>query len=261
MERIETRTLYEMVSEWTVQSWDGSQYSHIAGQLWDSIDASNLMDGPYGDSVTLLESCIANSAEGIEAGIFQAKQAVSDLKKLLENDDFVEGARIIEVCVKTNPVCRISNIDLLLQQGQSRGPLIWTRRMKIASVVSLVTILGFYIVMISLQLWEPIQLLSWLVATSVSGIFFYYLYKLNSLTVWRAIWIFGHAGISGMGIIILYIVLLGPIFGSVFPPSPDVSYRFFSLLVFAIVVGSCIVIGGILGDRLGKRRNYRPHML
>lgn len=149
----------------------------------------------------------------------------------------------------------------LSQQSQSREPLRWTRRMTIASVVSFVTILGFYVVMNSLQLWEPIQLLSLLVTTSVSGILFYCLYKINSPTQWRAIWIFGHAGIFGMGIIILYIVLLGPILASVFPPSPDLSYRFFSLLLMAIVVGSCIAMGGILGDRLGKKRNYRPYML
>ena len=128
-------------------------------------------------------------------------------------------------------------------------------------VVSFVTALGFYIVMIGLQLWEPIRLLRWLVTTGVFGIWLYYVYKLNSLRLDRAIWILGHACIFGMGIIILYVVLLGPIFGTVFPPSHDISYFFFSLLVMAIVVGSCMAIGGILGDRLGKKRNYRPYYM
>jgi len=260
-EDLKTRTLYEMVIAWTEQPWDGVQYKRIAEELWDSIEDLNLMEGPYGDSVTLLEMWIVDYAEGIDAGLFQAEQAVGNLKKLLENDDFVEGARIIEVCVNTNPVCRISNIDHLLQQSQYREPLRWTRGMTIGSVVTLVAILGFYIVMIGLQLWEPMRLLTPLVIFSMSGIFFYYLYKPNSPISWRALWILGHAGIFGMGIIILYLVLLGPILGTIFPPSPDFSHRFFSLLVFAIVVGSCITIGGILGDRLGKRRNYRPYML
>jgi hypothetical protein len=26
----------------------------------------------------------------------------------------------------------------------------------------------------------------------------------------------------------------------------------------AIVIGSCMIIGGIRGDRLGKKQNYRP---
>ena len=259
-EDLKTRTLYEMIRTWIGQPWDGVQYKRIAGELWDSIDDLNLMEGPYGVSVTLLESCIVDSAEGIDAGLFQAEQAIGNLKELLENDDFVEGARIIEVCVNTNPVCRISNADRLLQQSQYREPLRWTRGMTISSVVSIVAILGFYIVMIGLQLWEPIRLLGPLFIFSTGGILSYYLYKRNSPTFNRVIWPLAHAGIFGMGIIILYLVLLGPIFGTVFPPSHDISYRFFSLLVMAIVIGSCMVIGGILGDRLGKKRNYRPFL-
>ena len=259
-EDLKTRTLYEMVTAWAEQPWDGVRYKRIAEELWDSIDDLNLMEGPYGVSITLLESCIVDSTEALQAGQLTEEQAVDGLKKLLENDDFVEGARIIEAYVNTNPVCRISNADHLLQQSQSREPLRWTRRMKIAMVVSFVTALGFYIVMIGLQLWEPIRLLRWLVTTSVFGTLLYYVYKLNSLRLDRAIWIVGHACIFGMGIIILYGVLLGPIFLSVFPYSPDISYRFFSILVTAIVIGSCMIIGGIVGDRHGKKRNYRPYM-
>jgi hypothetical protein len=98
-EDIKTRTLYEMIRTWIGQPWDGVQYKRIAGELWASIDDLNLMEAPYGVSVTLLESCVVDSAEGIDAGLFQAEQAIGNLKELLENDDFVEGARIIEVCV------------------------------------------------------------------------------------------------------------------------------------------------------------------
>ena len=250
-----------MIRTWIGQPWDGVQYKRIAGELWDSIDDLNLMEGPYGVSVTLLESCIVDSAEGIDAGLFQAEQAIGNLKELLENDDFVEGARIIEVCVNTNPVCRISNADRLLQQSQYREPLRWTRGMTISSVVSIVAILGFYTVMIGLQLYEPIRLLPHFVIASVSCILFYYLIKRNSPISWRAIWILGHAGVVGMGVIILHLFLLGPIFLSVFPYSPDISYRFFAILVTAIVVGSCMIMGGIVGDRLGKKRNYRPYYM
>ncbi|MGY5871583.1 MAG: hypothetical protein RTV72_05000 [Candidatus Thorarchaeota archaeon] len=260
MERIGTRTLYEMVTAWAEQSWDGLQYKRISEELWDSINASNLMEGSYGVSVTLLESCIIDSIDALQAGQFTEEQAIDDLKKLLENDDFIMSARVIEICVETNPVCRISNIDHLLQQSQSREPLRWTRRMKITMAVSLVTALGLYIVMIGLQLWEPSRLLSWLVITSVSGILLYYLYKFNPPRLLRAIWIVGHACLFAMGTIIL-LIYIGPIYSSVFPPSPDISYRFFDVLVFWIVLGSCIVIGGILGDRHGKKRNYMPYML
>ncbi|MDH4214983.1 MAG: hypothetical protein OEV85_13785 [Candidatus Thorarchaeota archaeon] len=259
-EDLKTRTLYEMVTAWAEQLWDGNQYKRISEELWDSIDASDLMEGPYGVSVTLLESCIVDSTEALQAGQFTEEQAVDGLKKLLENDDFVVGARVIEVCVETNPVCRISNIDRLLQQSQSREPLRWTRRMKIGFVVSLVTTLGVYIVMIGLQLWEPIRSLSWLVIGIASWILLYYLIKRNSPTFYRVMWPLGHACIFAMGWFIL-IIPLGPFFSSVFPPSPDISYRFFAVFVFWIGLGSCMVIGGILGDRLGKKRNYRPYML
>ncbi len=260
-EVLKTRTLYEMVAAWSEQPWNGVQYKRISEELWNSIDASNLMEGLYGVSVTLLESCIVDSMEALQAGQLTEEQAVDDLKKLLEIDDFVEGARIIEVYVETNPVCRISNTDRLLQQSQSREPLRWTRRMKIAMAMSLVTALGLYIVMIGLQLWEPSQLLSWLVITSGSGILLYYLYKFNPPRLLRAIWIVGHACIFAIGGIILYGVFLVPIFSYFAPLSPDISYRIFAGLMSWIVIGSCMVIGGILGDRLGKKRNYMPYML
>ncbi len=69
-EDLKTRTLYEMIRTWIGQPWDGIQYKRIAEELWDSIDDLNLMEGPYGDSVTLLESWIVDSAEGIDAGLF-----------------------------------------------------------------------------------------------------------------------------------------------------------------------------------------------
>lgn len=260
-EELKTRTLYEMVTAWAEQPWGGVRYKRIAEELWDSIDHLNLMEGPYGVSITLLESCIVDSTEALQAGQLTEEQAVDGLKKLLENDDFIVGARVTEVYFNTNPVCRISNADCLLQQSQYRESLRWTRGMTISSVVSIVAILGFYIVMIGLQLWEPFRLLSPLFCFSMSGIWLYYLYKHNSPISLRAIWILGHAGIFGMGIIILYMFLLGPIYGSIFPPSPDLSYRFFSILVFAIVVGSCMIMGGILGGRLGKKRNYRPYYM
>jgi hypothetical protein len=260
-EELNTRTLYQMITAWAEQPWDGVQYKRISEELWDSIDASDLMEGPYGVSVTLLESCIVDSKDAIRAGQLTEDQAVDGLKKLLENDDFIVGARVIEVCVNTNPVCKIPNIDRMLQKSQYKEPLKWTRGMSIGFVVSLLAIFGFCIVMVGLQLWEPIQLLSPIVVIIMASIWLYFLYKPNSSISWRALWIFGHAGIFGMGIIILYTGFMGPIFLSVFPYSPDISYRFFTVLVSVIVIVSCMVIGGILGDRLGKKRNYRPYML
>jgi hypothetical protein len=85
-EDLKTRTLYEMVTAWAEQPWDGVRYKRIVGELWDSIDDLNLMEGPYGVSVTLLESCIVDSTEALRAGQLTEEQAVDGLKKLLENE-------------------------------------------------------------------------------------------------------------------------------------------------------------------------------
>ena len=60
---LESGTLYKMVTIWTKQPWEGFRYKRVAEELWDSIDDLNLMDGPFGMSVTLLESCIIESVE------------------------------------------------------------------------------------------------------------------------------------------------------------------------------------------------------
>ncbi|KXH77010.1 MAG: hypothetical protein AM326_05950 [Candidatus Thorarchaeota archaeon SMTZ-45] len=122
MDRVSTKTLYGLIKEWINQPWGGTRNIRICEELWNSIEAYELIEGPFGDSVTLLESCIVDSNEALEAGLLSEEQALDNLKCLLENDDFVLGARIIEVSVESNPVCRISNIDSLLQKDWPIGP-------------------------------------------------------------------------------------------------------------------------------------------
>ena len=258
MEQIGTRTLHEMVTAWAEQSWDGVQYKRIAVELWDSIGASDLMEGPYGDSVTLLESCIVDSAEGIDAGLFQAEQAVGNLKKLLENDDFVEGARIIEVCVNTNPVCRISNIDGLQQQSHSREP-----PRKLRDEIrehQIVLLFGFYIGMatalwlgyfegyISLERVLPLTLGGPLLVFGV-----YYLRKVEHQMTLRRITIVCVAGAFGFPIwlflnYVLYVPTWAPFHG-----------QHGILNTVAFVLSTVLSYYGVayLVDRLG-RRGYWP---
>ncbi len=204
-EDIKTRTLYEMIRTWIGQPWDGIQYKRIAEELWDSIDDLNLMEEPYGVSVTLLESCIVDSAEGIDAGLFQAEQAVGNLKKLLENDDFVEGARIIEVYVNTNPVCRISNIDSLLQKNWPSGPQKpqwWTRSVRSywlsVGVVSFATMIIIYSILIGLGILPPILLVLSIVVGIPMFALSYYFRTVATKRMWRAVFIM--LGASGIGL-------------------------------------------------------------
>ena len=254
---LETETLYEMVKAWIDQPWDGVQYKHVAEELWNSIDDLNLMDGSYGDSVTLLESCIDSSVEGINTGLFQAEEAVDNLKKLLENDDFVEGARIIEVCASTNPVCRISNADILSNKNQSidyRKPQWWTRSvlsywllMGSVSVVSMIIIYGL---MINLGLWS----LSYLILSIAVGVpmfaFSYYIRTIATKRMWRAIYIMLGATAIAFWCILLPIGLL---------LSPIIRLLPFWLRL-PITLIPAVVVGAYIGDWLGKRRDYMPYM-
>ncbi|MHA1390214.1 MAG: hypothetical protein ACTSR9_17480 [Candidatus Thorarchaeota archaeon] len=256
MERIGTRTLYEMVTAWVEQSWDGVQYNRIVEELWDSIDSSNLMDGPYGMSVTLLESCTVDSAEGIEAGLFQADQAVSNLKKLLENDDFVEGAKIIEVYIKTNPVCRISNIDHLLNKSQSidyRKPQWWARSVRsywlFIGGVSFVSMIIVYGLMINLGL-RPLKDLILSITIGILGFAgAYALRRSQSVNAFKWMWtLFGAFSIGFFVIWAPLILLLG--------------HQLYMILgvwfVWATLIPS-MILGAFIGERWGRRRGYMPY--
>ncbi len=262
-ENLNTRTLYEMVTAWAEQPWDGVQYKRIAEELWDLLDASNLMEGPYGDSVTLLESCITDSAEGIEAGLFQAKQAVSNLKKLIENDDFVEGAKIIEVYIKINPVCRISNLTGLHKSGKGLPFPEWNRRNTLLVSLSLVSWLVLYVVLVGFGVWEPTQLITWTIITGVSGVFFYFFRRgLHNFRFRRTFWIVGFGCFFCMPLAIAWLYLLSwlaaPFVSWLATPSLPLVLR---LMIFVpVYIIPPLLGGGLIAEILGKQRDYMPYM-
>ncbi len=247
-EDTETRTLYEMVTAWAEQPWDGVLYKRIAEYLWNSINELNFMEGPYGMSVTLLESCIVDSVEGLDA--------VDNLKNLLENDDFVKGAKIIEVYTKANPVCRISNTGHLLNLSRSidyRKPEWWTRSVRSywlsmggVSVVSMIIIYGF---MINLGLMQ----LNFLILSILVGIpmyaVSYYLRTIPSRRLWRGIAIGMGACFIGLWFIFLPLVFL---LSSLFVTLP----WWLGMWIFPL----SMVLGGLIGDWIGKRNDYMPYM-
>ncbi len=257
MDRITTQTLYEMVNKWTAQPWDGTRYSHIAEQLWDSVEACGLIEGPFGTTMTLLESCVVDSVEGIDEGLLDKNQAVSSLKDLLENDDFARGAKVIEVSAKTNPVCRISNIDSLLKENWPRGPQKpqwWKRSVRSfwlsMGVVSFAIMIIFYVIVIGYGILPPPQLfLAIAVGIPMYGMS-YYLRTIATERMWRAVFIM--LGASGIG----FWCLIGP---SVFLFAP-----FFRSIPWWIgmplLTIPSVVIGAFIGDWIGKRRDYRPYM-
>ncbi len=257
MDHIDTQTLYEMVNEWTVQPWDGTRYSHIAEQLWDSIEACELIDGPFGMTMTLLESCVVDSVDGVNGGILDKAQAVASLTTLLQNDDFARGAKIIEVSVETNPVCRISNIDSLLKKIWPIGPQKpqwWKRSVRSfwlsVGVVSYATMIIIYIAMIDLGILPPVQLFLGVAVGIPMYAMSYYFRTLATKNMMRAVFIMlGAGGIGLWCLIVPSVFLFAPFFRSI----PW-------WIGMPLLTIPSVVIGAIIGDWIGKRRDYRPYM-
>ncbi|MHA1390215.1 MAG: hypothetical protein ACTSR9_17485 [Candidatus Thorarchaeota archaeon] len=262
-EDLKTRTLYEMVTAWTEQPWDGTQYYRITEELWNSVDASGLMDGPYGDSVTLLEMCIVDSTETLQAGQLTEEQAVDGLKKLLENEDFVEGAKIIEVHIKTNPVCRISNLTGLHRSGKGLPFPEWNRRKTLLVSLSFVSWLVLYVVLVGFGVWEPTQLITWTIITGVSGVFFYYVRRrLYNFRFRRMFWIVGFGCFFSMPLTIAWLSLLSwlatPFVSWLATPSLPLVLR---LMIFGpVYIIPPLLGGGLIAEKLGKQRDYMPYM-
>ncbi|OLS20428.1 MAG: hypothetical protein ThorAB25_28310 [Candidatus Thorarchaeota archaeon AB_25] len=256
-EDLKTRTLYEMATAWAEQPWDGVQYKRIAEELWDSIDDLNLIEGPFGDSITLLESCIVDSNEAIEAGLLGEKQALDSLRELLENDDFFVGARIIEVSVETNPVCRISNIDILLQKDWPIGPQKpqwWKRSVRSfwlsVGVVSFATMVIIYSILISLGILPPIHLFLGVAVGIPMYALSYYFRTVATKRTWRVVFILLGSCFIGFWFILAPLTIL-------------LSYLSISLpwwLGWPLPMILSLVVGAFIGDWLGKRRDYRPYM-
>ncbi|GAG67311.1 unnamed protein product [marine sediment metagenome] len=256
MDHIATQTLYEMVNKWTAQPWDGTRYSHIAEHLWDSIETCGLIDGPFGMTMTLLESCVVDSVEGINGGLLDKAQAVASLTTLLQNDDFARGANIIEVSVETNPVCRISNIDSLLKKIWPIGPQKpqwWKRSVRSfwlsVGIVSFATMIIIYIAMIDLGILPPVQLFLGVAVGIPMYAMSYYFRTVATKKMWRAVFIILGAGGIGFWCLALPIALL-------FGPTIRLIPFWLRLPLMYIPV----IVGAYIGDWIGKRRDYRPYM-
>ena len=92
------------------------------------------------------------------------------------------------------------------------------------------------------------ELLKYAVVTSVLTATAYYIRKINSLKVWRAVWILLGVGVIGTLILVVLMGVFGKTLVLVFGPGPALLLSF----------GIAIPVGALLGDFIGKRRGYRP---
>jgi len=260
MDRVNTKTLYELVKEWTNQPWGGIRTIRICEELWNSIEAHDLIEGPFGDSVTLLESCIVDSNEALKAGHLSEEQALDNLRDLLENDDFVLGARIIEISVESNPVCRISNIDSLLQKDWPIGPQKpqwWKRSVRsfwlFVGVGSFAIMIIISIIMIGFGNLPPIQLFLAVAIGIPMYAMSYYFRKIATKRMWRVIYILLGSCFIGFWFIMVPLMIL---LGSLGPLGILLPWW----LGIPLLTIPPLAIGAFVGDWIGKRRDYRPYM-
>jgi len=260
MEQIATQTLYDMVKGWTAQPWDGNRYSSIAEKLWDSLEDCRLIDGPFGTTMTLLEACVVDSVDGMNEGLLDKNEAVGNIMALLQDDDFIKGAKIIEISVESNPVCRITNIDSLLQKDWPIGPQKpqwWKRSVRSfwlsVGVVSFATMIILYVIMINFGILPPTQLFLGVAVGIPMYAFSYYFRSVATKRMWRAIFILlGSCGIGFWFILLPLTVLL-----RAFIPL-GILLPWWLGMPFLMIPP--LIIGGLIGDWFGKRRDYRPYM-
>ncbi|MHA2119453.1 MAG: hypothetical protein ACW98J_11085, partial [Candidatus Thorarchaeota archaeon] len=221
------------------------------------------MEGSLGATATLLETCVVDTNEEIEKRTLSRNQAPQRLKELLEVQDFVEGAKIIEIQIKANPAYRITNLTREHRSGQGLPVPEWNRGKTLLVSFSLVTALVLCVVLVSLGVWEPTQIITWTIITGMSGVFFYYgRRRLDNFRFRRLFWIVGCGCFFSMPLILAWVYFLSWL------AAPFVIWLATSsipLVLRLVIFGPVYIIppllgGGLIAEKLGKRRDYMPYM-
>jgi hypothetical protein len=133
-----------------------------------------------------------------------------------------------------------------------RKPGWWKRSVRsywfLFVLIPFTAVLAVYGVLTYLGLAELDELLIYMGVTIVAIATAYYVRTNPSPRLWRTIWVLSGIGVIGFPISVVLAILLvkalSPIIGW-WPP-------------LALSMATAIIIGGLLGDQIGKRRGYRP---
>lgn len=131
-------------------------------------------------------------------------------------------------------------------------PVWWKRSVRsywfLFVLMPFIAVLAVFGVLIYLGLAELDKLLIYIGVSIIAVSTAYFLRTNPSPKLWRTIWVLFGIGVIGFPLLvasaILLVKVLSPITGWLSP--------------FFISMGIAIIIGGLLGDQIGKRRGYRP---
>ncbi|MHA1950471.1 MAG: hypothetical protein ACXAAO_14260 [Candidatus Thorarchaeota archaeon] len=139
----------------------------------------------------------------------------------------------------------------------------WNRSKTILISLSLISALILYSVLVGLGIWEPIQLVSWTIITGIAGVFFYYARRrLDNFSFRRTFWVIGLGCFFSMPLILAWLYFLSwlaaPFVSWLATPSIPLVPRL--LILGPVYMIPPLVGGGLIAEKLGKRRDYMPYM-
>ena len=139
----------------------------------------------------------------------------------------------------------------------------WNRNKTMIVSLSLVSWLVLYVVLVGFGVWESTQIITWTIITGMSGVFFYYARRrLDNFSFRRAFWVVGLGCFFSMPLILAWLYFLSwlaaPFVSWLATPSTPLVLR---LVIFGpVYIIPPLLGGGLIAEKLGKRRDYMPYM-
>ncbi len=133
-----------------------------------------------------------------------------------------------------------------------RKPIWWKGTARSFWLLSILLLCIAYLILFGVLVASGLVETERFLAYTLVTVFFtasaYYIRTIPSLSLWRAIWIVAGAGIFGFPLFVTLLLVLGKTLVPIIDAGISV----------IVTLATSVVIGALIGDRLGKRRNYKP---